>query len=325
MSVSPICPMCHGSDTQVTDHVSVQTLIAGYGRDALAVDVAALFAGAGGAAGNITLNHCGSCDLKWYSPQVAGDGPFYVALQKHAWYYQPDKPEYSFACTHVPEGARVLEVGCGRGAFREFLPARLTYRGLEFNTGAVQMARERGLDVQIRAIENEAQAAPASCDVVCHFQVLEHVSDPAGFMQACAAALRPGGTFIVAVPAEDSFVGLAESAWLNMPPHHLTRWSDRALANALAAVGVEMQAVWHEPVADIHRNWHEAVLTNAGLRAVLHQAPPRLVSGGALTDLARRLHHRAKPVAAWLQRRALQTYPGANRGHTVCMVGRKKA
>ena len=119
----------------------------------------------------------------------------------------------------------MLEVGCGRGAFASLLKAQqpsVRYRGLEFNQAAVQAACAAGHDVVCRTLSDGAAQRPGHHDLVCHFQVLEHVPDPLAFTRDSVAARRPGGLLLVAVPAEDRFIGQQRDAWLNMPPHHLT-------------------------------------------------------------------------------------------------------
>lgn len=312
------CPCCLGGSISVIDSVDRATLVAGYAAAGLEIDISRQVSPKWA---TVSLNACAECGMKWYTPAIAGNGEFYVQLQKHDWYYQLEKSEYEFARRHVSPAAIVLEVGCGSGAFQKHLPQSLTYRGLEFNTGAVKIARAAGLDVEMRAIEDEARDQAGRYDVVCHFQVLEHVSDPRAFMRSCAQALKPGGTLIVAVPAEDSFIGLAESSWLNMPPHHLSRWTDGALSRLFNEVDVEPGACWHEPVADIHRNWHRSVVANAGLYNLLGKQP-RLVAG-AVTRLAARLR-RSKTIDQILFSRGLAANPNAGRGHSVCLVGRKR-
>jgi SAM-dependent methyltransferase len=300
------------------DGLAVDELVRGFAQSSMALDVSPQFAAS---PRHVAFQQCGACSLKWYADAPAGDAAFYVALQRNDWYYQADKAEYAFARGHVAADARVLEVGCGRAAFRRHLGPGVTYKGLEFNEAAVAAARSDGLDVEIRSIADEARQRPAHHDVVCHFQVLEHVSDPAGFMRDCEAALRPGGVLIVAVPAEDSFVGLAESSWLNMPPHHLTRWPDRALQQCLLALGLQPVDTWHEPVAPLHHAWHRAVAVRAGWLS-LAGGQPRLVA----RRTSMRLQHLAMRVPGlepWLYARGVARFPQLSLGHTVCMVGRK--
>lgn len=117
----------------------------------------------------------------------------------------------------------MLEVGCGRGAFASLLKAQqpsVRYQGLAFNQAAVQAACEAGHDVVCRTLSDEAAQRPGQHDLVCRFQVLEHVLDLLAFLRDSVAARRRGGLVLVTVPAEDSFIGQQGDAWLNRPPHH---------------------------------------------------------------------------------------------------------
>jgi len=322
------CPACGSTQPRELERVAVADVLAGYAAPSLGIDLRPCLAAAALREPQLAhwpLLECAGCGLRWYAQAPAGDAALYEALLRHDWYYLGDKPEYVFAAGHVQPGDRVLEVCCGRGAFAARLAPGVAYRGLEFNQKALRQAQEAGLDVALRSVQEEAAEHPGACDVVCHFQVVEHVEDPAGFLAACALALRPGGCLIVAVPAEDSFLALVESGWLNMPPHHLTRWPDRALTQAFERVGVQPSSPWHEPVAAVHRAWHAQVLARAGWLSLWGAEPqrvPRRAPSRGLR-LALRLAMRWPLLARRLKARAIRRWPHAGRGHSVCLVGVK--
>ena len=311
------CPSCHSIDFRTIDAVQVSAVVEGYRQRHLDIDISSLMRSHGD---QIELLKCTACDLRWFWPMVAGEADFYEQLQRHDWYYQTDKPEHIFAATHVLPGKSVCEVGCGAGAFASRLPDSSTYRGLEFNKAAVERAVAAGLNVVQQTIEAEAISHPAAYDVVCHFQVLEHVPDVLGFMRASVATLRPDGLLIVAVPSEDSFLSIAGASWLNMPPHHVSRWTDRALSNLFSSLGFETIACWHEPVATYHADWYAAVMAERAIRTVFG-GKPTLAGGGFASKLAYRL-------ALWPQLRQGLVSRGESgfefkgRGHSVCVVGR---
>jgi 2-polyprenyl-3-methyl-5-hydroxy-6-metoxy-1,4-benzoquinol methylase len=308
------CPACDEQAVEVIDTVGLDSLVDSYRKRG--INIVPYF----GTDGVTTLYRCAACDLGFFSPAPAGDEGFYEQLQVHDWYYQEEKPEYQFAKDFIPEGASVLEVGCGKGAFHAFLPGSVNYTGLEFNDEAIRKARSQGLNVIKQPVEAHAGSGQRY-DVVCSFQVLEHVEHPGSFFHACVEALKPGGKVIIAVPAQDSFLAVAANSPLNMPPHHLTRWTDRALHNLARRESLAKVALWHEPVADYHQDWHATTLALYAL-SNLGLFKWRLLDDSLAYRLAGRLSH-SRTMRAYLARRAVRQRPELEAGHTVVMVAQR--
>jgi 2-polyprenyl-6-hydroxyphenyl methylase / 3-demethylubiquinone-9 3-methyltransferase len=100
-------------------------------------------------------------------------------------------------------GLSMLDVGCGGGLIAEPL-ARLgaTVTGIEpaeANIGAARRhALTAGLAIDYRAVRAEDLVSDGrSFDVVVCLEVVEHVPDPAAFVQVCASLVRPGGLMIL--------------------------------------------------------------------------------------------------------------------------------
>ena len=109
----------------------------------------------------------------------------------------PDRP---FAL----EGLSVVDIGCGGGILSEPL-ARLgaAVTGLEPAARNLAVARAHaeaeGVPVDYRSDTIEAVADEgARFDVVLAMEVLEHVPDPAAFLRAACAAVKPGGLLFAA-------------------------------------------------------------------------------------------------------------------------------
>ncbi|BDI14466.1 hypothetical protein ANSO36C_02680 [Nostoc cf. commune SO-36] len=183
------CPACYSDKCETVETINTGDIIKLYKR-VLGIDVSKLFSGTP----LIEYTHCLACDLRFFFPWVSGDEVFYEELQEFDWYYdETEKPEYLFASQFIAEGASVLEVGCGNGAFRSFLPTSVAYTGLEFNDKAIRKAQALGLDVKKCPVEKYAETADLLHDVVCSFQVIEHVSEPRKFFASCAKATKHGG------------------------------------------------------------------------------------------------------------------------------------
>jgi SAM-dependent methyltransferase len=210
----------------------------------------------------VSYVQCNNCHLRYYEPLVGGDESFYDRLQQLEWYYQDTKPEYEVAARHIPPHCRVLEVGSGKGAFAAALQ-ECEYVGLEYSGKAVERARASGLDVRKEPLEDFAAANEESFDIVCAFQVLEHVVDPKGFLSNLLRCLKVGGRLVLSVPSEDSFMKYLPNNIMNMPPHHLTRWTDRCLLG--------LQRLFDIKLIDIRRDELDSVNVSNCCNAVSYR------------------------------------------------------
>jgi len=187
---------------------------------------------------------CKECDLRFYKPMITGDENFYNALQKFDWYYMDNKKEFKYAIDVIKSDDEVLEIGSGSGGFLKQISAK-RFVGLELSQEAIKIAAERSIRLENEIIEDHARNHKDHYNVVCSFQVLEHVNNPHSFLQSAVDVLKSGGIMIVAVPSEDSFLKYTETV-LNMPPHHVTRWSDKILENITKIFGLQLLEIYHE-------------------------------------------------------------------------------
>jgi SAM-dependent methyltransferase len=110
------------------------------------------------------------------------------------------------ANTRYARGSRVLEAGCGTGAQTVILADRA--RDAEFTSIDVseRSLAEAALQVQLAGCENvrflradifRLPFQPSCFDHVFVCFVLEHLSDPAGALEALMTVLKPGGSLTV--------------------------------------------------------------------------------------------------------------------------------
>jgi 2-polyprenyl-3-methyl-5-hydroxy-6-metoxy-1,4-benzoquinol methylase len=206
--------------------------------------------------------------IRYFYPLITGNESFYEQLQDHNWYYQKHKNEYDFVSKYT-QNKRVLEIGCGNGNFYNYSNAS-EYTGLEFNDKAIRECKKKGLTVFKHTISEHKQSHTEMYDVVCSFQVLEHIIDPFLFLHDTLSCLNKSGYLIISVPSEDSFVSLARNNILNVPPHHVTRWPDKSFLFLQRKFNIKLIQIHHEKLDDIHKKWFTGIVGREIINNLLH-------------------------------------------------------
>jgi SAM-dependent methyltransferase len=173
----------------------------------------------------------------------------------------------------LPAEARtVLEIGCGGGAMGTRIAAHRDYLGVEPDASSYALASARLTALGRGEVRNgpvEEVEAGRTFDLVCSFEVIEHLEDDLSALKGWVDWVRPGGWVLLSTPAFadrygpwDAIVG------------HFRRYDPDAFEALLRDAGLEVEQV---------------VVYGAGLGVVLEKA--RNLIG------ARRLRKSGKPVS----------------------------
>lgn len=120
----------------------------------------------------------------------------------------------------VPEGAAVLELGCGAGVpTTRRLAERFAVTGVDISTRQIALARRNvPRAVSICGDMTALEFAPRSFDAVCAFYAITHVprEEHAALLGAIAGWLKPNG-LLVASFSNGGTAGEIEGDWLGAP------------------------------------------------------------------------------------------------------------
>ena len=124
-----------------------------------------------------------------------------------------------------PANAKILEIGCGTGHNLAMLGEFGHVDGLELDEEARTVAEGRLGRVVMGAPLPELAGVPERhYDLIGAFDVIEHIDDDRAALASIATRLKPGGKFVMAVPAHQ---------WMwsahDVVNHHKRRYSKRGL------------------------------------------------------------------------------------------------
>ena len=210
----------------------------------------------------VYLYQCNDTGYRFYYPfHIFGDGQFYTDLEaKNKWYYHKERWEHLLAISFINQGQNLLEIGSGDGWFLRLLRKNgiESITGIEFNPAALQKMKQDGLRVSADSIEHYAIYHPEEFDVVCCFQVLEHVVEVKSFIDASLKCLRKGGILIIAVPNNNPYLFRYDDYHtLNLPPHHAGLWNIPVFKKLPSYYPMKLVNSFTEPLAE-YKPWYQA-------------------------------------------------------------------
>ncbi len=140
---------------------------------------------------------------------------------------------------------RLLEIGCGMGIFLDEMRRKgWSVTGIEPNPKASEYARKRfELEIMPSTLE-ESDLSSESFDVICLWNVLEHLPAPASALKKLQSALKPGGLLVFSIPNLESLDRrLFGESWIGWElPRHLYLFPKRALSVFLEQNGMAIIA-----------------------------------------------------------------------------------
>lgn len=197
----------------------------------------------------------------------------------------------------LPQGARILEVGAGTGGNLAMLSQHGHLSAMELDWHALQIARAKagGPYAVVRGrCPDDIPFREGAFDLVCMFDVLEHIEQDQRTLGALRDQLAPGGSLLLTVPAYQ-WLWSAHDVHL----HHYRRYTATRLREVLTAGGYRVSRVTY---------FNSFLFPLAALARLADNVRHRTVASG--TELPSRfinalLYRVFRSEQLWLRRRNL--------------------
>jgi SAM-dependent methyltransferase len=185
----------------------------------------------------------------------------------------------------------VLEIGCGQGAVGARIARHATYTGVEPDPASAALAAARIGRRGGTVLTGDAGVIPwgQTWDVVCAFEVLEHIEDDAAALRTWTKHVRKGGHVVLSVPEDPDRFGPSD-----VQVGHFRRYTEDSLGEVLTGAGLHVTTLQHY-------GWPLGYL----LEAASHRAARRALAGSGDEPA-----ERAVGSGGWLQ-------PGAIAGQVL--------
>jgi SAM-dependent methyltransferase len=161
--------------------------------------------------------------------------------QRHWWYRARREVIAALIRRSVslPPKARILEIGCGTGHNLAMLGAFGHVDALELDEEARTFAEQRlGRSVMSAPLPELAGVGDSLYDLIGAFDVIEHIDDDRAAIASIATKLKPGGKFVMTVPAH---------AWMwsahDVVNHHKRRYSKRVLRQLIEGSPLQLERI----------------------------------------------------------------------------------
>lgn len=165
------------------------------------------------------------------------------ALEQDHWWFAGRRAVLSRALEDLglPRPARILEVGCGAGGNLQLLFPLGEVSALEPDGESRAYVADRyGMRVEAGLLPDGLPYQPETFDLVCAFDVIEHVDEDAASVKALARLVKPGGALLTTVPAYQWMWSRHDEAH-----HHKRRYALPAYRRLFEDAGLKVERGCH--------------------------------------------------------------------------------
>ncbi len=158
-------------------------------------------------------------------------------LEDHYWWFVARRQlALDLLNTHATQNPKSLDVGCGTGALLHHLQQSNEAHGVDYFPIALEFSAKRGITHLVHGNAEALPLATNTYDAVVSLDTLEHVPDHVAAAQEIFRVLKPGGIFVMNVPAFQWLWGPHDVALM-----HQRRYTRREVTRLLQNAGFKVE------------------------------------------------------------------------------------
>jgi SAM-dependent methyltransferase len=141
----------------------------------------------------------------------------------------------------LPDPASILEVGCGTGGNLEMLSRFGRVSGMEMDESARKIANQKthgAFEIREGTCPDNVPFESERFDLICLFDVLEHIEEDVATLSRLKRLLAPGGKLLITVPAYKWLWGTHDGFL-----HHKRRYSAQELRQTFDGAGLGISKI----------------------------------------------------------------------------------
>jgi SAM-dependent methyltransferase len=163
-----------------------------------------------------------------------------AAIDEGHWWYRARRrivAQMIIRYVKLAKGATIAEIGCGTGSNLPMLELFGHVTAVEPDAQARLYAAKRSNAIVVQGrLPNELPLIDKSLDLAVMLDVLEHVEDHVSALKAVAAKLKPGGRFLLTVPAIPALWSPHDEEH-----HHKRRYTAKSLRKVMHQAGLKIE------------------------------------------------------------------------------------
>lgn len=220
-------------------------------------DPSQLYGAASGVPGTQFIVQCSSCNMIYENPRYPDDVILQAYMSSNEEGHDSQYPlrvesfykSLKSLKKHIPKaGARVLDIGTAGGAFLDAANKfGYEYIGIEPSIYLVEQGKKRGLNI-VQGTIFEHPFEDESFDMICLWDVIEHLTDPKGALLKVKPLLKENGVLLINYPDIGTWQAkiAGRHFWwiLSVHLHHFTRETISKICENTGYNGIYFQRYW---------------------------------------------------------------------------------